>query len=227
MRKALLIVVFILSLVSAKAQQIPDLGTITSFYQDTAANCASISVIKLAMAKYGGNGVFEKVDTLTDKYRIQFRDGKILELTKIEEAIIGKMDGFACGTKATIYKKARFIYAAMAKNKMMTDTIKYKTIENAAFEIKIVWLLFKKKIFVLAEDTEKNLSYLGLENLWISKLAGEVSNYPNIIITNSRHSAYSSFGFYDQYGKPIENSRFSGKHGGFPINEKLNYILKD
>ena len=225
--KVIVLISTLMVSLSLMAQKVPDKSTITSFSQDSAANCASISVIKLAIAKYGVDGVFKKVDSLADRYRIQLLDDKIIELTKNEEAIMGKIDGFAKGNNEMIFTKAKFIYAVMAKNKMKNYDTSCKKIEDAATRKdlskpnKIKWLL--------EPDTKTNLSYLGLENLYDSIKVAFINNYKSIIITNYYHSAYSSFGFYDEHGRVRKNCCFTWRHGHWlkPLNTWMNYVLKD
>ena len=227
--KVIVLISTLMVSLSLMAQKVPDKSTITSFSQDSAANCASISVIKLAIAKYGVDGVFKKVDSLTDRYRIQLLDDKIIELTKNEEAIIGKIDGFAKGNNEMIFTKAKFIYAVMAKNKMKNYDTSCKKIEDAASIVKKKSQKKDKILFLLHEDTKTNLYYLGLENLYDSINAAFVNNYKSIIITNVYHSAYSSSGFYDEHGRVRKNCCFTWRHGHWlkPLNTWMNYVLKD
>lgn len=186
-----------------------------------AANCASISVIKLAITEYGIEKVFQKVDTADDKYVVQLRNGKTIELTKDEEKAMKEVNKFENPKDERIYTMAMFCYAVMTKNKWMRYPGDYNSITEAAIK-KRFW---RKDIYLLAENTEDNLLYLGLDKSYKKIKSSEINNYPKAIITNPYHSAYSSNGFYDEYGAPLKILDFPAQHKHTALNPDMNYVL--
>lgn len=190
-----------------------------------ATNCASISVIKLAIAKYGLNGVFIKIDTLPSKYVFHLRNGNKTELTATDISTMENLNKFHSTTESDTVKAAKIMYAVMAKNKLQQSNGTFSDLSAAASE-QGGWFLNRYMIYQLVTDTWENFKLLGLELLKIKKIdASEVQNFTDIIITSSRHSAYCSSGTYDDYGTPVPLSEFSGLHR--QLNENMNYILLD
>lgn len=101
---------------------------VKSFYQGAnAGNCASISVIKLAIAKYGADHVLKSIQYLPTGYSVQLQNDVVIMLSKMEEGTISHLDKFQLGTSCDILQKAKFMYAIMAKNKMLIDKLSVKT----------------------------------------------------------------------------------------------------
>jgi len=190
-----------------------------------ATNCASVSTIKLALTKYGIKGVFLKIDTLQDKFIIHLRNGKQTELSQDEIATMESLNKFWCRVESDTVKAAKFMYAVMAKNKFTDPEYHCKSLLKAATERSGLFGL-GGTIYQLSEDTWDNLELLGMDTTKIQKInAANIQNYPDIIITSSKHSAYVSSGTYDEYGTPRPLALFSQQHRD--INENMNYILID
>lgn len=185
-------------------------------------NCASISVIKLAIKKYGLDNVLLHVDTLPERYFVELRDGKKIELTKQEEKQINEIDYFSNPNDSAIYRQARFLYAVMAKNKYLENAGNYSDIVGSAKRRRFL----RGPVYLLG-DTEPNLRYLGLENNYDTVDIANINTTSDIILTNYYHSAYSSRGLYDEYGGPTANSKFVSNHGSKKLNVLGIYQLKN
>lgn len=189
-----------------------------------ATNCASVSTIKLALTKYGIKGVFLKIDTLQGKLIIHLRNGKQTELTQDEIATMESLNKFWYEVESDTVKAAKFMYAVMAKNKFTDPEYHCKSLVKAATEK--TGFIFTSTIYQLSEDTWDNLELLGLDTAKIQKInVANIQNYPDIIITSSKHSVYASSGTYDEYGTPTPLTQFSREHRA--INQDMNYILID
>jgi hypothetical protein len=209
----------------------PDQAMITCFSQgwhgSYATNCASVSTIKLVIAKYGLYKVFLQVDTSADKYVIILRNQHTIELTPAELTTMQGLDKFHFNLNINLdtVQAAKFMYAVMAKNKMIQHPNQYNSLTDAATE-RVGPFFNRHTVYELNEDTYQNLELLGIDTSKIHQIkSNDIQNYKDIIITSSKHSTYSSFGIYDEYGTPTANSDFSSIHGQF--NETLNYILID
>lgn len=103
-----------------------DTTIIKAFHQGSgkARNCASISVIKLSMSVYGHQGVFLKVDTLENSFRVLLRNRDTITLTRQELIVASKYDMFQQGEDKQIYNASRFFYAVMAKRKQVEKKLK-------------------------------------------------------------------------------------------------------
>jgi hypothetical protein len=190
-----------------------------------ATNCASISVIKLAIAKYGINGVFLRIETLPGKYVIHLRNGQQTDLSADELAVMDNLNKFYFVLDSDTVKAARLMYAVMAKNKFLQHPENFRDLTAAASE-KAGWLLHHYTIYQLVTDTWENFKLLGIDTSKIKKIDKSVAkNYPDNIITSLKHSAYASFGTYDEYGEPRSLPEFSDLHR--EQHKDLNYILLD
>lgn len=188
----------------------------TSFHQGGATNCASISAIKLAIGKFGVNHVLKEVQTTQTGFHIILRDDAAIDLSTSEINRMSRLNYFIAGSDKEVFEYAKFLYAVMAKRKMQIKGI--GKIERAATH----------KIFYhqLSMDTEENLHFLGLSNLVKKINRSDIESYDQIIITNCRHSVFSSKGIYDKFGTPTAVSLFEKNHGNSPINLDDNYILE-
>ncbi len=187
----------------------------TSFHQGGATNCASISAIKLAIGKFGINNVLKEIKPTQTGFHVTLRDDSKFDLSASEIARMGKLNYFIAGSNKEIFEYAQFLYAVMAKRKMQINDL--GSIQRAATH----------RIFFhqLSMDTEENLHFLGLSNFVKKINRADVENYDQIIITNSKHSVFSSKGIYDKFGTPTAVSLFEKNHGNSPINLNDNYIL--
>lgn len=216
-------IIYVLSLlfltsINIKGQAVGDSVIIQAFKQGRAGNCASVSVIKAAIATFGFSSIFEKIDTFSDSYHIHFRDGDTLILFKNEESVMANLDKFDTvehNTKmpkndSIILSQAKFLYAVMAKNSCRLNG--YKTIKKAATHG-----AFSHKW--LAKDTKDNIVLLGLKDNYkeipVNKGAPDVLN--KVIVCNNKHSAFCSDGKYDEYGKLCNIEQFKNLHK-HPIN---------
>jgi hypothetical protein len=187
---------------------------IEAFAQSGAGrNCASISVIKRAIGRYGIANVFSKVDSSATGYSVLLRDGKSVTLTRAEAQTVGQFDNFRLKNDAAIYRAARFIYAVMAKNKFSTDNASkpgtWPNMESVVNQ--------GGKYHLLIASTEKNFALLGLGENYLYSSANNAYSKPSVILVNRKHSAYGGMGYYDEYGRVVSAKRFARNHG----NRKL------
>lgn len=206
----------------ARSQHFPDSVIVKAFWQgaevpgagNTAVtNCASISVIKGAIQFFGLDSVVRSSYRNNAGYTVTLRSGKIIDITDDELASMRQIDGFMF-TEADnpILVKARFYYAVMAKHKQLLNPGVYPSIESAAS-----YRLHGVRFCQLIADTKENIRLLGIEANCRNQLSFRVNplQLQGIILTNKRHSAYSSFGRYDEYGNFISNDQFVPNHSGF------------
>lgn len=230
MKKFLIIfTLFIYSTITFGQAPATRLSMITCFSQghhgSGATNCASVSTIKLAITKYGIKVVFLKIDTLQANYIIHLRNGKQTELTQDEIATMENLNKFWYEIESDTVKAAKFMYAVMAKNKFSDPEYHCKSLLKAATESSGLFGL-GGTVYQLNEDTWDNLELLGMDTTKIQKInVTNIQNYPDIIITSSKHSVYASSGTYDEYGTPTPLALFSQEHR--EINQNMNYILID
>ena len=190
-------------------------NVLTSFHQGEATNCASISAIKLAIAKFGINNVLEKTQKTEQGFHIILKDNSEIDISNLEISRMTELNYFVLGSDKEIFEYAKFLYAVMAKRKQ--EIYRLRTIQRAA--------RYRILYHQLSMDTEENLLFLGLTN-FIQKInKADILNYDQIIITNSKHSVFSSNGTYDKFGSPTSVSLFEKNHGNSPINQNANYIL--
>lgn len=201
-----------------------------------AGNCASISVIKLAMRRYGRENVLLHVDSLETGYDVQLRDGTRFTLSKAELASMAGLDKFVPGTDPRFCKSARFIYAVMAKNRLLmldpiwystakckldninwqpssANSAKYKTVRDVACDMSTG--RHPACQFELITDTKANFCLLGLSGEVVTTTINPkqfATTTSGVIVTSERHSAYCGKGFYDEYGTMLSISEFRSQH---------------
>lgn len=175
---------------------------------DVAGNCASISVIKLAIRRYGKDGVFLNVDSLATEYNVKLRDGKAIVLTKNELNSIRGLDKFVYLQNPQIYKAALFIYGVMAKNRLLTQPNPgyYKTIYDVAYD---------RGNYQLIPDTVPNFQLLGIEQDLVKLGFDDANTTSGVITCSDVHSTYAGKGYYDEYGTFELFANFRQKHSRF------------
>lgn len=203
--------------------QINEMDLLKSFKQGGAGNCASISVIKLAIAYYGIDKVFLNVEYLNNNYHILMRDSVVIDLSATELQTMESLNYFVSKDNERVYTYAKFLYAAMAKRRQNIE--KFKSIERAATYYKWGWI--RTTNHLLEQDTEVNLEYLGLKHVFKQINKKDIEKYEKIVVTSAKHSAFSTKGVYDEFGDPTPNNNFSKNHANAPINENDNYLLVD
>jgi hypothetical protein len=220
MKQSILCCLLIAAACTAKAQPSIDTAIVASFRQGAAGNCASVSVIKLAMTHYGIDHVFLRVDSLANSYAVYLRDGSQLDLTRVEYQTMLGLNKFLLLQNPKAYHAAQFMYAVMAKKKYLLGG--HASITSAASYKK--WFTTH---YLLAQNTVDNIDYLGLKNSFKVVDKSEITRHTQIIITSPKHSAYSSLGYYDEFGEAIPNENFTGHHGGKELNQRMHYVLID
>lgn len=117
------LVVFCLMTTTGYSQTLNDFNVLSSFCQGSANNCASVALIKAAMAKYGYNNIFT-VQKSEGKFKIILRDGTKLTVTESENKLATEYSHFdttgsyeKLGTdKDSVLFYAYLTYACIAKN---------------------------------------------------------------------------------------------------------------
>ncbi len=184
---------------SSKAQHI--LG---SFAQGGAGNCASISVIKLALYEYGFDGTFSQVGSDAGPFRL--RDGTDVVVTDADVRTVAEIAAFETPPlDADLEEQAYRMLAVMAKHKCKENG-GCATVADA----------FDRHDHFLDESTQQNFHWLGLDHQAVAggppadlhMLAG-VDGY---VVTNAKHSAFGFDGVYDEHGHPLPVQSFEEKH---------------
>jgi hypothetical protein len=75
------------------SQNLSDSILLSSFYQGSANNCASVALIKAAMLKYGYKNIY-KLNIQNNGYQIKFRDSTLLTVTEAERAMAANYSDF-------------------------------------------------------------------------------------------------------------------------------------
>lgn len=176
---------------------------ITAFYQGRAGNCAAIAVIKTAMAVFGTTGVYK--DDPADPSKKHLHNGKDVILTSGDLDKLGQLDKFVPGTDNAIYQQAKVLYAIIVIQKFDGGHGGYGSLEAAA-----------EALNGGEGQTAKNIiPLLGLTatapDIDIDKIAKE----EHLIVTSYYHAAFSSLGYYDEYGSKTLVSDFKENHRGF------------
>jgi hypothetical protein len=121
MRKNYLLIYVTLISIGAKSQS--DSTVLSSFYQGSANNCASIALIKAAMYKYGYNQIFTYKREGND-YKVVLRDGAKLTISEDQLNMAVKYSNFDTtdtykilgGFKDSVLFYAYLSYSCIAKN---------------------------------------------------------------------------------------------------------------
>jgi len=89
--------------------QLPSSHIMTSFHQGAATNCASISVIKLAIGRFGINNVLKELKTTQNGFHIILKDNSEIDLSTSEMLRMNKLNYFIVGTDKEIFDYAQFL----------------------------------------------------------------------------------------------------------------------
>jgi hypothetical protein len=205
---------------SANNTTAEDNRIIESFAQSgEGRNCASISVIKLAIRRYGLEHVFSKVDSSTTGFQVTLQDGKTVSLSRKELGDVSKFADFRLVKDVDTYKAAKFMYAVMAKNKFLTDN---DSLPNTWPSLTSI-VNQRNKYHLLDEDTDNNFTHLGLENNYVGELPIEDAySKPSVIVASCYHSAFGGAGHYDEYGDVESTDNFARNHRG--LRKKCSVI---
>ncbi len=175
---------------------------ISAFKQGDAGNCASISVIKLALFQYGFEATLQPV-AQADGYSVTLMDGTNMQLTTAEIQSVAAVSDFANIQDATIADQAQLTYAVMVKNKFQQD--------GGATLTDVI----DSTDHFLDMDTTKNFGYLGLGakydslNNFDTNYLGNLAAY---ILTNFKHSAFAFGPNYDEHGTSTPITSFVNNH---------------
>lgn len=183
---------------------------VTAFKQGIAGNCASIAVIKSAILHYKKNCENIYVSALVEfdgTVKVKLRDGGgLLTITKSERKEAEEASAFVLGTNKEVFDEARLVFAILCKKKQLTKS--GSSIQAAAKALNggerldyntIIDLLCLKAYLKDITTTQPS----------------EFARYNNLIIGNKYHAAFSSNGYYDEYGTKTLVSEFSDNHRKF------------
>lgn len=174
---------------------------ISAFYQGATGNCAAIAVIKTTIAVFKDRKVYKKDPADSTIYILNNSDS--VKLTANDRKVLALKDKFVLGTDIDIYNKAKFLYALIVANKRSKAELRYKSLENAADAL-------NGKEAQTARDI---IPLLGLKPL--DHELYEAAFQEHVIVTNYYHAAFSSRGYYDEYGTKTLVSDLKSNHHGF------------
>lgn len=183
-------------------------------------NCASIAVIKCAIAKFGPDHVFKSITDNGVEYSIVLRNGEKMSLTKDELTMAIKMNGFLYIKNQDIFDKANFLYAVMVKRAVNRPESIFSSCTS-----------FQKAIIFLHGDTG------GVDARNLLSLLGYKQGYAkhkrsiSYIFENGYHAVFATDRQFDNYGSPDRLSLRNWKpHLGIDILKDLtsiNFSLED
>ena len=189
-------------------------------------NCASVAVIKCAIATFGISNIFKSIIESPNAYSVVLRNGDSVGLDKSELALAKTMNGFLLLSNKAIFDTAQFMYAVMAKN----AAIAAKTAQNAG-ERSVYTTDFKKNLELLHDEASTtNLPILlGLEFDYIKWRSRETTK--SFVFFNGYHAVYGTMGKFDDYGEPAELTERNFKNHRtlnlFKSLEKNVFVLTD
>ncbi|WP_162601247.1 hypothetical protein [Occallatibacter savannae] len=185
-------------------------------------NCASIAVIKAAMATFGPSNIFKSEVHDNGLYKLTLRNGENLTLSDDESDYAAAHSGFIQplvdgkpGGDPEILRRANFIFAVLAK-RVADDKD-----NDLGGDIKGGVGMLNGGYNVFATPDLLGLAYRKI------RMGGSVS----YMHANGYHAVFASDDFWDDYGKSNEeNMRFMTGHNGgniFKDLENINLILVD
>jgi hypothetical protein len=198
-----------MSSLAAADERTDAMAMVTAFHQGEAGNCASISVIKLAVFAYGYPNVFAQLarDGLHKSTTFTLRDGKEVSVTDDEVASLATLANFEHGASAEVLQNAQTMYAVMAKNKC-----------NADSHCREVTSAITQPDGYLEMSTEENFKWLGLERQFVSEQRVDFATLKSekaYVVTNAKHSAFAYAGEYDEHGIPTVVEEFRQHHSSW------------
>jgi len=156
-------------------------------------NCASIALIKCAIATFGSDNVFKAVTKENDVYKITLRNGETVILSKQELDTATARNGFKLDDNQNMLNQANLIYAVMAKRAVTF------CISNTTFGL--CTNLDSALMFLHGEtggvDARRLPILLGLARVKV-RHKKELS----YIYENGYHAVFASKKVWDNYGSP-------------------------
>ncbi|MGQ7856634.1 hypothetical protein ACUN24_20545 [Pedobacter sp. WC2501] len=179
-------------------------------------NCASVALVKVAIASYGLDGVFRSigVDYTNERYLVGLRDGQVNTLsfedyrTGVEKSAF---EAFAQGGDAgAILEFGRFCFAVMAEVK--------RTMYG--------WGRYQRAINDLnkSEGADEVHRLLGLPATQVADVSiAALSRMQHVLVWNRYHAVYSSGGYYDEFFHGVDGKALPSK---MPLSE-LQHVHGD
>ena len=187
-----------------------------AFGQDGKKNCASVALIKGALATYGSgdtNGVFVTYESEEhgSDHRVSLRDGTTLVISDKQIDDAAKKSGFALGSDEAIFHRANMMYAVMAQHAVQLGLAK-------SFSGALKKLGAGNDLPVDVID-----QYLGLTAKAIT--FDDTTHTASFIYGGDLHVVFATEQTFDQCGTPKKLDEFWGLHCDAKLPE-ANHIWK-
>jgi hypothetical protein len=176
---------------------------IGGFYQHGAGNCASIAVIKCAIAAFGKDPVYRHAVVDGDVVGIELRDGLKLRVTASELELASRRSFFA-GEDKELLAHAHFLFAVMAKRAQMEGndgrqglnfSEAIDTLNDGEFWLEApTWLGLEPCVKL---GPNRKLPAYGAAREFLS-------GRPYGIGKSAQHVWFASMGVHDEYGTPSD-----------------------
>lgn len=169
-------------------------------------NCASVALIKAAIATFGFDNIFKSIiiDEINNRYLIDLKndDKTVYSLSFSDYEFAAEKSAFELYTKDSTSKDilefAKFCFAVMAEIKRLDYRYNNKYSRGVNDLNK-------------GESAEYIYEYLGLEIVKVENISIEyLSVQKNIILWNAPHAVFSSEGNYDEFFELLDGKKLEG-----------------
>lgn len=204
---------------------------IEAFYQHGANNCATLGIIKLAIATYQIDGVFKSVNknVAEGSYVVTLRNDKIIEITADELLRWGKASGFTLNQEAERQISERILEFAIL---CFAVVIKYNMTQDGLSEKESLYEINGKGInsdyaYLILGLAEADIEFLTPNNNGTLHPA-DYATHTAYLLYNNNHCVMATKDKFDEYGKLYSVNDFVKKHSSFlkPGKTCWAYILK-
>lgn len=191
---------------------------LTAFSQSGKNNCATIGIIKLAIAVYGKDHIFKHVesDPAAAGYTVILHNGKSVCLSRTDPERLSKQSGFKPNPKAgpeeqkEITELANFCFAVIVRYVMDEEKI---TEKSALHEINVTGINSDYAYRNLGIP-EENIRFLTPGNRGTVRAAAYAAE-PAYLLYNNNHCVMAVLNRFDEYAEPTDITQFVSKHSSF------------
>ncbi|MDI1256730.1 MAG: hypothetical protein PSV16_11580 [Flavobacterium sp.] len=204
---------------------------IEAFYQKGKNNCATIALIKLAIATYQMDNVFSSVSKspLDGSYSITLRNNEIITISADDLFRLSKNSGFTLNPEADrsiserILEFANLCFAVIIKYNMTVDKL---TEEESLYEINVKGINSDYAYLNLGFSKEQ-VEFLTFDNNGI-KDPMDYATHKSYMLYNKNHCVMSALDKFDEYGSLTSVQDFVRLHSSFfnPGKTCWAYLLK-
>lgn len=188
---------------------------ISAFYQNNRNNCATIGIIKLAIAIYGFDNVFRhsEYNNHESLHIITLRNNVSVAITTEELKRYTSLSGFTLNSNADPSISSKILNFA---NLCFAVIVKYNIQVNGFSELKCLHEINTSGIN--SDYAYRNLGYSDNEIEFLlpnNKGTKDPNDYlysPAYLLYNNNHCVMATYGYYDEYGEPTPIRDFVPNH---------------